>query len=93
MLALEQIQVGHILIDSGYYYQPYSDNEPYFIGYSDLDDDTIPVEGLVYATKDTKEEAAQITKELVKAAETYCHSLLRTVYTFTEYLDMKGARA
>ena len=81
-------QVGHILIDNDYYYQPYSDNDPYFIGYADLDDDTIPVEGLIYATCETKAEAEIYTKKLVHLAEQYNHSLLRTVYSFTEYLEM-----
>lgn len=88
MLAMEQTQVGHILIDSDYYYQPYSDNDPYFIGYADLDDDSLPPEGIEYATADTKEDAARISAELIKAAEDYNKSLLKEVYTFTEYLEI-----
>ena len=92
MLALEQIQVGHILIDNDYYYQPYSDNDPYFVGYADMDDDTIPVEGLIYMTCDTKEEAKLASEKLVHLAELYNHSLLRTVYSFTEWLDIQERR-
>lgn len=92
MLALEQIQVGHILVDNDYYYQPYSDNDPYFVGYADMDDDTIPVEGIIYATCDTKEEAKTITEKIIRLAESYNGSLLKTVYSFTEWLDMKEGR-
>jgi len=88
MLALEQIQIGHILIDNDYYYQPYSDNDPYFVGYADMDDDTIPVEGLVFATCETKEEAGAITNKLIQDAEAYNKSLLKDLYTFTEYLEI-----
>jgi len=90
MLAMEQVQIGHILIDNDYYYQPYSDNDPYFVGYTDMDDDTLPPEGIVYATCDTREEAEIISKKLIHEAENYNHSLLRTTYSFTEYLDIRG---
>ena len=83
-------EVGHIWIDNDYIYQPYSDNEPYFVGYSDMDDDTIPPEGIEFAAVKTKEEADQIADYLIKAAEAYNNSLLKDLYTFTEYLDMKG---
>ena len=83
-------EVGHIWIDNDYIYQPYSDNDPYFVGYSDMDDDTIPPEGIEYAVVKTKEEADQIADYLIKAAEAYNNSLLKDLYTFTEYLDMKG---
>ena len=76
------------MIDNDYYYQQYSENDPYFVGYEDLDDDTLPPEGLVYATADTKEEAAKITEELIKAAKAYNKSLLKELYSFTEYLEM-----
>lgn len=90
MLALEMIQEGNILIDNDYYYQPDSDNDPYFVGYSDLDDDTIPPEGIVYGTADTKEDAARISAELIQAAAAYNKSLLKDIYTFTEYLEIRA---
>lgn len=80
-------EVGHIWIDNDYYYQPYSDNEPYFVGYSDLDDDTLPPEGIEYAAVRTKEEADAITNYLIQQAEAYNNSLLKGVYTFTDWLD------
>ena len=91
MYALEQVQVGHILIDNDYYFQPDSDKEPYFVGYTDLDDDSIPVEGLIFATVETKEDAAKVSDRLIKAAEAYNKSLLKDVYSFTDFLEMKGA--
>ena len=90
-MKTETIQIGHITIDNDYNDQPYTDNEPYFIGYSDMDDESIPVEGLVFATTETKEEAEKVRDELIKAAEAYNKSLLKDVYTFTDYLEMKGA--
>ena len=82
-------EVGHIWIDNDYYYQPYSDNEPYFVGYSDMDDDTIPPEGIEYAACTTKEEADQIANYLIDQAEKYNRSMLKELYSFTEYLDMQ----
>lgn len=82
-------EIGNIFIDKVANYQPYSDNEPYFVGYADLDDDILPPEGLVYAVCNTKEEAAEIEKDLIKAAEEYNKSLLSEVYTFTEYLEVR----
>ena len=89
-MKTETIQIGHIAIDNDFNEQPYSD-EPYFIGYSDMDDDSIPVEGLIFATTETKEAAEKVRDELIKAAEAYNKSLLKDVYTFTDYLEMKGA--
>ena len=86
-------EVGHIWIDNDYMYQPYSDNDPYFVGYSDMDDDSIPPEGIEYRACKTKEEADQVAEYLIKAAEAYNKSLLKDLYTFTEYLDMKGDQA
>ena len=80
-------EVGHISIDNDFYYQPYSDNDPYFVGYADMDDDTIPPEGIEYKVCKTKKEADQVADYLIKAAESYNKSLLKPVYSFTEYLD------
>lgn len=85
-------EIGHIWIDNDYFYQPYDDDDPYFVGYSDMDDDTIPPEGIEYKVCSTKEEAAEVERFLIQAAENYNNSLLKTVYTFTEYLDMKGEK-
>jgi hypothetical protein len=79
---------GHIDISNNYYYEPYNDDEPYFVDYADMDDDTIPPEGIIYAVCNTREEATKIENKLVKAAEDYNKSLLKEVYTFTEYLEL-----